>query len=121
MVSQDKTQASIFDCDGQQVHRDTLNGLADVDAGRIIDGDKVLAWIESRGSESELPLSSVCQVFIAVRPYQLSPVFFACLACRLAICLALCFLLGCYGRVWGFSSGWHHIRRIFQNNRLRNA
>ena len=39
-----------------QVHSDTLDGLADVvDAGRIIDGDQVLAWIESWGSESELP------------------------------------------------------------------
>ena len=57
MVSKDKTWVSIFDCDGQhqQVHSDTLDGLADVEAGRIIDGDQVLAWIESWGSESELP------------------------------------------------------------------
>jgi len=54
MVSKDKTWVSIFDCDGQhqQVHSDTLDGLADVDMGRIIDGDQVLAWIEFWGSAS---------------------------------------------------------------------
>lgn len=52
---------------------------------------------------------------------QLSPVFLACLACRLAICLALYFLLCCEGRDREFPSEWHRIRRVFQNKRIRNA
>lgn len=30
-------------------------GLADVQAGRVMDGDEVLRWIESWGTEQELP------------------------------------------------------------------
>lgn len=39
----------------QRMYRETLEGLADVEAGRVIDGDQVLSWIESWGSENELP------------------------------------------------------------------
>jgi predicted transcriptional regulator len=39
----------------QRMYRETLEGLADVEAGRVIDGDKVMAWIESWGSDNELP------------------------------------------------------------------
>jgi len=49
--------ASYFERDGQEqrMHRETLEGLADVEAGRVIDGEKVTAWIQSWGSDSELP------------------------------------------------------------------
>ena len=40
---------------GQRMYRETLEGLADVEAGRVIDGDQVVSWIESWGSENELP------------------------------------------------------------------
>jgi len=30
-------------------------GLADVQAGRVVDGDAVLRWIESWGTDHELP------------------------------------------------------------------
>ena len=30
-------------------------GLADADAGRLLDGDEVLTWIESWGTPHELP------------------------------------------------------------------
>ena len=39
----------------QRMHRETLEGLADVEAGRVIDGDQVIAWIESWGSDDEVP------------------------------------------------------------------
>lgn len=39
----------------QRLYRQTLEGLADVEAGRVIDGDQVMAWIESWGSDNELP------------------------------------------------------------------
>jgi len=40
----------------QRMYRETLEGLADVEAGRVIDGDKVVSWIESWGSDNEQPL-----------------------------------------------------------------
>ena len=39
----------------QRMYRETLEGLADVEAGRLIDGEQVMAWIESWGSNKELP------------------------------------------------------------------
>ena len=39
----------------QRMYRETLEGLADVEAGRLIDGEQVMAWIESWGSDRELP------------------------------------------------------------------
>ena len=39
----------------QKMYRETLEGLADVEAGRLIDGEEVLAWIESWGTDDELP------------------------------------------------------------------
>ena len=36
-------------------HRWTLEALADVDAGRLIDHDAVRAWAESLGSRNALP------------------------------------------------------------------
>ena len=39
----------------QRMYRETLEGLADVEAGRLIDGEQVMAWIESWGSDKELP------------------------------------------------------------------
>ena len=34
----------------------TLEGLADVDAGRLIDDDAMQAWVESLGTDRELPV-----------------------------------------------------------------
>lgn len=39
----------------QQMYRQTLEGLADVEAGRVIDGDQVRSWIKSWGSDNERP------------------------------------------------------------------
>jgi predicted transcriptional regulator len=39
----------------QQLYRQTLEGLADVEAGRVIDGEQVMAWIESWGSDKPVP------------------------------------------------------------------
>lgn len=39
----------------EEHHRMTLEGLADVDAGRLVDADRVIAWIQSLGTESPLP------------------------------------------------------------------
>ncbi|MDB3936054.1 transcriptional regulator [Granulosicoccus sp.] len=39
----------------QRMYRETLEGLSDVEAGRVIHGDKVIEWIESWGSDDELP------------------------------------------------------------------
>jgi predicted transcriptional regulator len=49
--------AAYFERDNQnqRMYRETLEGLADVEAGRVIDGDQVVAWIESWGSDKELP------------------------------------------------------------------
>ncbi len=32
---------------------ETMKGLADVEAGRVVDGGKVLSWIESWGTDQE--------------------------------------------------------------------
>ena len=49
--------AAYFERDNrdQRMFRETLEGLADVEARRVIDGDQVEAWIESWGSDNELP------------------------------------------------------------------
>ena len=49
--------AAYFERENQQqrMYRETLEGLADVEAGRLIDGEQVMAWIESWGSDKELP------------------------------------------------------------------
>ena len=36
------------------VHADAEEGLADIRAGRVLDGDKVLRWIDSWGTEHEI-------------------------------------------------------------------
>lgn len=41
--------------DEEERYRLTLEGLADVDAGRLIDHDAVMAWIDSFGIDHELP------------------------------------------------------------------
>ena len=35
-------------------HEETLEALADIESGRIIDGQEVLNWLSSWGSEDEL-------------------------------------------------------------------
>ncbi len=35
---------------------ETLEGLVDVDAGRLVEGDRVHEWIRSWGTKSELPV-----------------------------------------------------------------
>lgn len=42
-----------------RMYRETLEGLADVEAGRVVDGEEVLAWIQSWGTENELPCPAV--------------------------------------------------------------
>lgn len=37
-----------------QVRRDIEEGMADMEAGRVIDGDQVMTWIESWGTDNEL-------------------------------------------------------------------
>ena len=37
-------------------HQATLEGLADVDAGRVIDHEAMLAWAESLATDTPLPL-----------------------------------------------------------------
>jgi predicted transcriptional regulator len=39
-----------------EYHRRTLEGLADVDAGRLIDHELVQAWADSLGTNHELPI-----------------------------------------------------------------
>jgi predicted transcriptional regulator len=39
----------------EERHRMTLEALADVDAGRVIDHRAVLAWADSLGTEEPLP------------------------------------------------------------------
>ena len=39
----------------EERHKLTLEALADVDAGRVIDHQSVLAWAESLSSEQSLP------------------------------------------------------------------
>ena len=43
----------------ERMYRETLEGLADVEAGRVVDGDEVMAWIASWGTENELPCPPV--------------------------------------------------------------
>lgn len=40
----------------ERVHRrtETLEALADVEAGRVVEGEKVMDWLDSWGSEDEL-------------------------------------------------------------------
>ena len=40
----------------EERHRMTLEGLSDVDAGRLIDHDKVVAWAQSLSTDNPLPL-----------------------------------------------------------------
>lgn len=44
-----------------QEHRDrlTLEAMADVDAGRVIDHAEVVAWVNSLGTDNPLPLPQV--------------------------------------------------------------
>lgn len=37
-------------------HRRTLEGLADVDAGRTVSDERVRAWVDSLSTDSPLPL-----------------------------------------------------------------
>ena len=39
----------------EERHRLTLEALADVDAGRVIDHESIVAWAESLGTENPLP------------------------------------------------------------------
>ncbi len=39
-----------------EYHRRTLEGLADLDAGRLIDHELVQAWADSLGTGHELPI-----------------------------------------------------------------
>ena len=39
----------------EERHKLTLEGLADVDAGRLIDHARVVAWAESLGTDDPLP------------------------------------------------------------------
>lgn len=38
----------------QQMLRETQEGLDDIDAGRVVDGEAVMAWLESWGTDHEL-------------------------------------------------------------------
>ncbi len=39
----------------EEKHRRTLEGLADIDAGRTVSHEKIAAWADSLGTESPLP------------------------------------------------------------------
>jgi predicted transcriptional regulator len=39
----------------EEKHRLTVEGLADVDAGRLIDHEDMLAWAKSLGTDNPLP------------------------------------------------------------------
>jgi predicted transcriptional regulator len=39
----------------EERHRMTLEGLADVDAGRVVDHEAVLRWVDSLGTSEPLP------------------------------------------------------------------
>ncbi|MDO7840868.1 CopG family ribbon-helix-helix protein [Sphingomonas immobilis] len=43
----------------EEWHRMTLEGLADVDAGRTIDHERVKAWAASLSTDNPLPLPTV--------------------------------------------------------------
>ena len=36
-------------------HARTLRGLADIDAGRVVDHERVVAWVESLATDNPLP------------------------------------------------------------------
>lgn len=40
----------------QQRWHDTLEALEDIRMGRVVDGDKVHAWLKSWGADSKLPV-----------------------------------------------------------------
>lgn len=48
-------QSANVNIDKRQLERDkdTLEALADCEAGNLIDGDKVMEWLESWGTEDE--------------------------------------------------------------------
>jgi predicted transcriptional regulator len=37
----------------QRREEETREALAELDAGQVVDGDEVIAWIDNRGSENE--------------------------------------------------------------------
>ena len=39
----------------EERHRLTLEALADVDAGRVVDHGAMLAWVDSLGTDAPLP------------------------------------------------------------------
>jgi predicted transcriptional regulator len=39
----------------QQMYEDTLEGIEALEAGETVDGDEVLAWLDSWGTAEELP------------------------------------------------------------------
>lgn len=51
-----KEALSVWVAQAEERRQWTLDGLADVDAGRVVDHSDVLAWTESLGSETPLPL-----------------------------------------------------------------
>ena len=38
-----------------RMHQETLDALDDIETGRVVDGDKVLNWLRSWGTENESP------------------------------------------------------------------
>ena len=40
----------------EQKHQMTLQGLADIEAGRVVDDEQVRAWVESLDTDAPLPL-----------------------------------------------------------------
>jgi predicted transcriptional regulator len=40
----------------EERHRMTLEGLADVEAGRVVDHESVMAWADSLGTDNPLPI-----------------------------------------------------------------
>ena len=49
-------QPSVFDvADDEADERATLEGLADLDAGRVISHEAVARWLRSWGTDNELP------------------------------------------------------------------
>ena len=39
----------------EQVHRETLEGLADIESGRLVEAEPVHDWLRSWGAEKPLP------------------------------------------------------------------
>jgi predicted transcriptional regulator len=44
--------------DEERRHQGTLEALAEVDAGRVVSHDRVMAWLDSLGSDQPLPMPS---------------------------------------------------------------